>query len=399
MSASTEWASMSSHLAEQEPTHDASSGATWSARVLLVAPSLRIMGGQAVMADRMLRAMRADGLEIDFQPINPRPPGVFALAERVKYLRTLITSLCYVWQLLWRVPRYEVIHLFSAAYTSFLISQVPAILVARLYGKPIVLNYRSGEAEDHLRRWGRVVFPFFRMATRIVVPSDFLVGVFSSFGFPALAIPNVVDPQVVRYRLRRAAAPRIVVPRALEPLYNVACALRTFAIVQARFPDAVLTVLGDGSERRRLQELARELGLRNVEFLGRVERTCIGDLYDQHDILLNTTSIDNTPVSLLEGFAAGIPIVTTNAGGIPYLVEHRVNGYLAGVDDAPALAAAVIELLTRPDEVERLSRQGKLEARKYDWDAVAAKWYELYRTVTSPPSPAESCPSVSSKEI
>ena len=348
-------------------------------KVLLIGPSLRIMGGQAVMADRMVRAMRGDGVDIGFLPINPQPPGFLRHAEKVKYLRTLVVSLFYLVSLLRRVRQYDVIHLFSASYSSFIISQTPALLIARLYRKPVILNYRSGEAEDHLRRWGRSIFWILRLADRIVVPSGFLVDVFRKFGFEATSVFNVIDPEAIRYRLRSSAEPRIVVPRALEPLYNVACAIRAFAIVSSRFPHAELTILGDGSQRRELEKLVQELGLRNVHFMGRVERDQIGECFDSHDIFLNTSSIDNMPVSLLEGFAAGLPIVTTDAGGIPYLVQDRQNAHLVPVDDHQAAADRIMELLDRPDEIERLSRQGQVEVQKYLWSSIAPAWYDLYR--------------------
>ena len=351
--------------------------------VLLVGPSSRIVGGQSVMAAELFRRMRGDGMSIDFLPIDPKPPGPLALAERVKVLRTLVVSAFYCMSLLLQVRRYDVIHLFSASYLSFLISQMPPILVARLYRKPLILNYRSGEAEDHLRGASRGVFGLLRMCHAIVVPSGFLVQIFAQFGFRATAIANVVDPSVIHARHRGSARPRIIVPRALEPLYNVACAIRAFAIIQRRFPEARFTILGKGSEEAVLKRLVHELGLRHVEFSGWVDRSEIGESYDRHDILVNTSSIDNMPVSLLEGFAAGLPIVTTNAGGIPYLARDRVNAHVVEVDDHEAIASRVIELLENPGEVSRLSRAGRQESQKYTWEAVAGQWYELYSRIAA----------------
>ena len=171
-------------------------------RVLLIGPSLRILGGQAVMADQLLRCMRRDGLCVDFLPIDPKPPGPLALAERVKGLRTAVVSSFYLASLLARVRRYDVVHLFSASYLSFLIAQMPAILVARMVGKPVILNYRSGEAEDHLAHASRLVFALLRMCRCIVVPSRFLVDVFARFGFDAEAIPNTVDAKQFPHRVR-----------------------------------------------------------------------------------------------------------------------------------------------------------------------------------------------------
>jgi glycosyltransferase involved in cell wall biosynthesis len=348
-------------------------------RVLLIGPSLRIMGGQAVMADRMLGAMRQDGVMADFLPINPQPPPLLRFTERIKYLRTIVVSTFYLGKLLKHVPQYDVVHLFSASHLSFIISQTPAILVARHFGKPLILNYRSGEAERHLRHWRHLVGAILKLTQHIVVPSGYLVHVFHQFGFRATAIPNVVDPTAVRYRHRTAVEPRIIVPRTLEPLYNVECAIRAFHIVQRKYPHARMTILGDGAQRPALERLVQRLQLQHVRFAGRVERDQIGEYYDNHDLLLNTSSIDNMPVSILEGFAAGLPFVTTDAGGIPFIVQYRINGHLVKVDDHRAAADRVIELAENPAEVARLSRLGQQETEKYTWENVAEQWYQLYR--------------------
>jgi glycosyltransferase involved in cell wall biosynthesis len=140
-----------------------------------------------------------------------------------------------------------------------------------------------------------------------------------------------------------------------------------------------MTILGDGAQRPALERLVQRLQLQHVRFAGRVERDQIGEYYDNHDLLLNTSSIDNMPVSILEGFAAGLPIVTTDAGGIPFIVQDRINGHLVKVDDHRAAADRVIELAENPAEVARLSRLGQQETEKYTWENVAEQWYQLYR--------------------
>src|SRR5262245_21323421 len=163
-------------------------------RVLIVAPSFDMLGGQAVQAARLFRRFQQEPwLEIRFLPINPRMPSFLRRVERVKYLRSIRTTLLYWAALLLHVPRYDVIHVFSASYLSFVLSPTPAILVAKSFRKKIILNYRSGEAEDHLRRWRRTVMPTLGLVDKIAVPSNFLVDVFARFDLHAHAIPNFVD--------------------------------------------------------------------------------------------------------------------------------------------------------------------------------------------------------------
>ena len=163
-------------------------------RVLLVGPSLAILGGQSVQLKRLLdKLAQVPGIDVGFLAVNPSLPGPLATLQRIKFVRTVVTSIAYLFSLLRTVPRYDVIHAFSASYWSFVLAPLPAMLVARLFGKRVVLNYHSGEAEDHLTRWRRTAIPAMRMAHRIVVPSAYLVDVFARFGLPAMAIHNFVD--------------------------------------------------------------------------------------------------------------------------------------------------------------------------------------------------------------
>src|ERR1043165_2425471 len=124
--------------------------------VLIVAASLDILGGQAVQAERLLRHLQTEpSIQVAFLPINPRLPGILRRLQSIKYVRTVTTSILYILNLLREVRKYDVIHIFSASYLSFLIAPTPAILVSKLYGKKILLNYHSGEAEDHLQQIGR----------------------------------------------------------------------------------------------------------------------------------------------------------------------------------------------------------------------------------------------------
>src|SRR5687767_8428503 len=240
-------------------------------RLLIVAPSLNILGGQAVQAKHLVEHLTSEPhFKVSFVAHNPRLPGPFRVLQKIKYVRTIVTSLLYCKNLLREVPRHDVIHVFSASYFSFLLAPTPAIFVARLFGKKVVLNYRSGEAEDHLRSWRRTAIPILKLADEIIVPSRYLVEVFSKFGLRAHPIANVIDPDRFKFHERQPLQPIFLSNRNLYPLYNVACILRAFEKIQQKFPEARLIIAGDGSQRSELEWLARELKLRNVEFRGRV---------------------------------------------------------------------------------------------------------------------------------
>ncbi len=348
-------------------------------RLLLVAPALRILGGQAVQANYLLDHLSHEPhFELSFVPHNPQLPGPLRLLQSIKYLRTIVTSLVYWINLLIQVPKHDIVHTFSASYFSFLLAPTPAILIARLYGKKVVLNYRSGEAEDHLRSWPRTAVPVMKLADEIIVPSQYLIDVFSKFGLRARAVANIIDPDRFRFRERRPLLPIFLSNRNLYPLYNVACILRAFAKIQQKFPDAKLIIAGDGSQRPSLESLARELKLQHVEFRGRVAPHKMNELYDEAHIFLNSSNIDNMPGSILESFASGMPVVSTSAGGIRCIVSHGKNGLLVPRNDHEGMASWAIQLLESPELATTIARNAYEGCSAYTWPAVREEWLAAY---------------------
>jgi len=350
-------------------------------RVAMVAPSLRILGGQAVQADRLLRAWKNDpDVDAWLVPVNPLPPRPFRAAAQVKYARTVATELTYFPLLLRELRRADVVHVFSASYSSFLLAPLPALIAARLLGRPVVLNYRSGEAPDHLAR-SAIARAALKRVDRNVVPSQFLVGVFARFGIDATIIPNLVDLDRFRFRARTPLRPRLVSTRNFESLYNVACTLRAFGVVQQRRPDATLTLVGGGVEEAALRALVNELGLRHVTFAGRVRPDDIARFYAEHDIYIQSPNIDNMPTSVIEAYASGLPVVSTDAGGVPTILTHGVHGLLAPVNDHERLGAHVLRLLETPDLAVDLARAGAATCQACTWRALRDQWLRAYTEV------------------
>jgi len=158
----------------------------------------------------------------------------------------------------------------------------------------------------------------------------------------------------------------------------VACIVRAFAIIQQKLPEERLTIAGDGRQRVALEALVRELKLRNVEFLGLVAPDKMSELYDESHIFLNSSNIDNMPGSILDSFAAGLPVVSTNAGGIPCIVTHERTGLLVPKNDHNAMAAWAIHLLESPALTELIVTNAYDECPAYTWESVRETWLTTY---------------------
>jgi glycosyltransferase involved in cell wall biosynthesis len=352
-------------------------------RVALVAASSRIVGGQGVQAQALADGLRAEGHDVSFVPVDPLFPRGLQWVRRWPYARTTLNQALYL-PGLWALRGADVVHVFSASYWSFLLAPGPAMLAARALGCWVLLHYHSGEAEDHLGRWGALVHPWLRLADELVVPSPYLRRVFEAHGYRPRVIPNIVDTARFAYRERRPLRPRLLCARNLDPYYRVDTVLRAFALVRKRHPGATLTVAGHGREEGALRALARELDGEGIRFTGPVEPAAMPALYDEADVFVNCSVVDNQPVSVLEAFAAGLPVVTTPAGGIPDMVRHDDTGLIVPAADPVATAEAIAALLADPDRSSRLAVRARQEVDAYTWPRVRKAWAAAYAG-TPPP--------------
>ena len=352
-------------------------------RVSIVAPSLRYVGGQSVQADLLLRLWQHDpDIAVSFLAVDPPLPRALAWAERIPGLRTILREPIYFWHL-WRgLKDVDVAHIFSASYWSFLLAPAPAWFFAKLRGCKSLINYRSGEARDHLQRFRSAAFVLSRV-DKIVVPSGYLVDVFREFGLPASVVPNIVDLAQFRYRERTPLRPHLVCTRGFSTYYSVDVVVRAFAEVKKEYPEAQLDLVGGGPLEPNIRKLVADLNLTGVNFTGVASRQEIGKYYEQADIFINASWLDNMPVSIIEAFASGTPVVTTSPECMPYLVEHERTGLLSPVGDEKALAANVIRLLRDPELAARLAHNAHDEARNYTWEAVREQWLNTYSGLTT----------------
>jgi glycosyltransferase involved in cell wall biosynthesis len=356
-----------------------------SPRVAIVAASLDILGGQGVQARSLVKAMQADGQPVTFMPINPTFPRLLAWLRRYRGVRTIVNQMLYLPGLA-RLAAVDVVHVFSASYASFLLAPVPAMLVARALNKRVVLHYHSGEADDHLANWGALVHPWLKLAHAIVVPSEYLRDVFAGYGYDAQVIPNFVDLSQFAYRERRTFGPHLLSSRNLEPIYRVDVIVDAYALLKPLVPAATLTIAGYGSEEPRLRAMVEAGGLEDVRFVGKVDPALMPRLYDEADLYLNASVVDNQPVSILEAFASGLPVISTPTGDIKSMVRHQRTGLIVPPVDPEAMAAAIQWMLDHPESAQELARQAHASTSRYVWPSVRDAWADVYRNPGGTPA-------------
>jgi glycosyltransferase involved in cell wall biosynthesis len=334
----------------------------------------------ANQCEQLVRLLNSEGVHVELVRTNCpyRPIWV----GRVPLLRALFRLVPYVGSLWRSAGRNHVIHLLANSGWAWHLFAAPAVVVARLRCVPIIVNYRGGGADAFFAHAPQYVLKMLARASLCVTPSVFLQRVFAKYGLDSTVIPNIIDlsrfvPQSPRVF---GIAPHLIITRNLEPIYDIATAIQAFALVQAIYKDAHLTVAGTGPELVKLRDLVARLNLVNtVHFLGGIENARMPDFYASADCVLNSSTVDNMPIAILEAFASGVPVVSTNAGGIPDLVVHGVSGLLVPVGDDRAMASEVIRVLQNPKLACDLRQAGLQEARKYSWSQVRASWLDSYK--------------------
>jgi glycosyltransferase involved in cell wall biosynthesis len=250
-------------------------------------------------------------------------------------------------------------------------------------GKTVIFTLRGGDLPGFAGKTPRRVRALLRRAVAVTAPSRYLFDAMSQFRGDIELLENPLDLSVYEFRVRRPAAPRLVWLRAFHGIYNPALAPRVVKRLVEEFPGISLVMVGrdrgDGSleETRRL---AAELGVSDrIRFPGGVPKNKVASWLNMGDVFLNTTNVDNAPVSVLEAMACGLCVVSTSAGGMAFLVEDGREALLVRPDDPDGMADAVRRVITEPDLAEKLSRGGRERVARCDWALLLPRWEALFR--------------------
>lgn len=285
-----------------------------------------------------------------------------------------------------RKKEYSVANVDVFSGRAFLWATVVCAALRRV-SRPYTLTLHGGSLPEFARKYPRRVRRLFNTAQALTAPSRYLHEQMSAYSNKIQLLPNAVDLNAYSFQTRRPLQPKLTWLRAFHAIYNPAMAVRALALLTQDFPSVHLTMIGpdkgDGSWQQ-TRALAEALGvLDRLCMPGGINKSEVPSWLGQADIFLNTTNVDNTPISVLEAMACGLCIVTTNVGGLPYLVEEGKDALLIPPDHTDALVEAVRLLLTTPHLAETLSRTARAKATKHDWSVVLPQWEELLRRAMS----------------
>lgn len=283
-----------------------------------------------------------------------------------------------------RRNEYKVAHVEVYSGAAFIWAEVVCESL-QLLGKPFVLTLHGGNLPSFGNRWPGRVRRQLSAAGAVTTPSPFLLEQMKGYRDDMRLLPNPISLPAYEFKQRAQVSPSLVWLRAFHEIYNPGLAPRALARLSNEFPDLHLTMIGpdkgDGS-RQKTERLASELGVAaRIELAGAIAKSDVAAWLNRGDIFLNTTNIDNTPVSVIEAMACGLCVVSTNVGGIPYLLEHERDALLVAPNDPAAMADAVRRLLTDPELTATMSRNARRKAERFGWEAILPQWENLLREV------------------
>ena len=324
-------------------------------------------------------------------------------------------------KLLCQARRYDILHIHACSYWG-MVPAVAGVLAGKLWHKRIVITYHGGEADAFLAKNVSWVRRWLKRADEVIVLSGFLKEIFDQYQIPCVVIPNIV---VLRPQTERTTtiAPKFISIRHLEPLYNIPCVLQAYEQVLKQYPEASLDILGQGSMRAELETYVQEHNLTAVRFIGQVPNDKIYDYFAKASIMLSAPKIDNMPVSLLEAMNAGLLVISSRVGGVPFMIvdgsqayrhslkdgasayslefrgketseaitqtstpytlHHTPNkptGLLFESDDADDMAAKMLWALEHPQEVNTMIIAAQKEVQKYSWENVKEELFNVYKS-------------------
>lgn len=336
-------------------------------RVLYISNYKKGLGGINAQVDLLRDYIDHDGFTADICSTKGNP------AKRIG----LFVKLLFI------ARRYDVLHVHGCSEWGML-PVVYGVIAGKIWRKRIIVTYHGGAADGYFAKHGAFARRWLKRADKVIVLNGFLKNVFDEYQIPCIVIPNIVPLREDVYQLKKAIAPKMLSVRHLTDLYRIDLIIRAFVKVVEKYPEATLDILGQGDKRVELEKLVQELeneGMKElvnkVRFVGQVDNEKIYEYLKANDIMLSAPRIDNMPVSLMEAMNAGALVISSNVGGVPYMIEHRKTGLLFD-GDADALAEQILWALEHQKESVAMIEAAHEEVKKYGWTETRKQLLPLY---------------------
>jgi len=257
-----------------------------------------------------------------------------------------------------------------------------AVCVAKLcrfFKLPYIPILHGGNLPERLKKSPKMSQKLFKGAKINVSPSNYLMEAFKKQGYNKLIhIPNSIELKNYPFLLRVKLKPKLFWLRSFSKIYKPLLALEIVEGLKKKNIDVSLCMVGpekDGSLAV-CKKIAKQKKL-PITFTGKLEKKEWISLSKEFNIFINTTNFDNMPVSVIEVMALGLPVISTNVGGLPYLIDHKETGILVPPNEPEAFVEAIIKLLSNNQLGETLALNARRKVESFDWKVAKEKWFEV----------------------
>lgn len=279
--------------------------------------------------------------------------------------------------LLKKVKSFEVIHIHGCSGLGFFPIFIGIIACKILAKKRTIVTYHGGGAKEFLRKYLRLIRGVMNKADKITVMSKFLQETFSESGIKTVVLKNLIDIKVKRDCILEMDTPRLLSIRSLNPIYNINDIIDAFRKIKEIFTDATLQIVGTGSLEDDIRSQTKHLP--DIYFIGQVRNEEIPTIMQQNNVLISVPSFDNQPMSILEAFSVGIPVISSNVGGIPDMIVDSHNGFLVDVHSPEQISKKVEWIFNNKEKVTQIINNAKESVKDYQWPAVKKELYSFYK--------------------
>ncbi|AOW08111.1 glycosyltransferase family 4 protein [Flavobacterium gilvum] len=239
----------------------------------------------------------------------------------------------------------------------------------------------GGNLASRLKNNPKICRMIFKHSFQNVAPSFFLMQKFKDAGYEnVMYIPNSIELENYPFLERKKAKPNLLWVRSFAKIYNPMMAVEVFASIKKKYPEATLCMVGpekDGSLSE-VRQRAKELKL-DILFTGKLSKNDWINKSKEYDIFINTTHFDNMPVSVIEAMTLGLAIVSTNVGGIPFLLENQKDALLVPDGDVNRMIDAIDRLIGDSDLFSSITTNARRKAEQFDWQLVKVQWLTLLK--------------------
>jgi glycosyltransferase involved in cell wall biosynthesis len=301
----------------------------------------------------------------------------------VHYSSSLKNQILRLFDMLWSVFQYRkvnyvLIDTYSTAnfWCTFGTSQLCRLLQIKYI--PIL---HGGNLSSRLKKNPKICRMIFKHSFQNVAPSLFLINEFKSEGYDnVIHIPNAIEQGKYSYLKRKEATPNLLWVRSFAQLYNPTMAVEVLVSLKKKYPEATLCMVGPDKDGSLLEtrQRAKELNV-EVFFTGKLSKEDWIEISKNYSIFINTTHFDNMPVSVIEAMSLGLAVVSTNVGGIPFLLENEKEALLIPDKGVNQMVNAIIRLIEEPDLFSEIATSARNKSEQYEWQGVKLKWLSVLK--------------------